>query len=282
RVTFADDIVGIVDVTYIQRLHHRPLTLDIYTTADALAGARRPLIIYVHGGAWVTGTPRQMPSVLAMLAAQGFVVASIEYRLDGEQHFPNAIHDVKDAIRFLRANAREYGVDPDHVGIWGDSAGGQLAALATLSCGAEAVAPPSREGMETISDCVQAGVSWYGVHDFSTVPTPPGNTGPAPYLGCAEFRCPAEVMARASPVTYVDRSDPPMLLIHGLADTLVAVSQTEELEARLRTAGADVEAIYIADVDHGFRGMTPEITRSARNQALNATLRFFQMRLVIH
>jgi len=288
-VTFANGVVGIPAITYAQPLHFSALTLDLYTPGGNTHGARAPLIVYVHGGAWVNGTPRgrtavggSWPAVLAALASRGYVVASVSYRLDGEAHFPAAIQDVKAAIRFLRSHAERYGIDPKRAAIWGASAGGQLAALASVSCGVAAFEPPapaqpgkSQPPPSDVSDCVQGGVSWFGVHDFVTVPVPPGQSGPAPYLGCPTPRCPLETLRFASPVTYIDPSDPPMLLIHGLADTLVAVSQTTEFAERLRAAHVPVETLIIPEVNHGFIGKTDAITRSATEQALLRTFAFF-------
>ena len=275
-VTFANGVVGIPTITYSQPLHYRPLTLDLYTPGQS--NSKLPLIVYVHGGAWVTGTPRGKtvlggwPEILAALSARGYVVAAVSYRLDGEAHFPAAIQDVKSAIRFLRKNATRFGLDPRRAAIWGPSAGGQLAALASVSCGVTAFETPSDSN---VSDCVQGGVSWFGVHNFATVPVPKGNTGPAPYLGCPAFQCPKDKLEFGSPTTYVDSSDPPMLLIHGLADTLVAVSQTREFEARLRAAHVPVEMLLIPAVDHGFIGKTDAISRAATEQALVKTFGFF-------
>jgi acetyl esterase/lipase len=283
EVTFANGVVGTPAITYAQPLHYRALTLDLYQPGKVPDDKPLPLIVYVHGGAWVTGTPRgktvlgSWPAVLAALAARGYVVAAVTYRLDGEAHFPAAIQDVKAAIKFLRAHADRYGIDPKRAAIWGPSAGGQLSALAAVSCGVAAFEPvPDKVSTPSTpeSDCVQGGVSWFGVHDFTTVPIPPGQTGPAPYLGCASS-CPHDTLAFASPVNYVDPSDPPMLLIHGLADTLVAVSQTQEFEARLRAAHVPVQMILIPDVDHGFIGKTDAISTAAMQQALAATFAFF-------
>jgi acetyl esterase/lipase len=267
------------DITYAQPLHYRPLLLDLYTPATKGSHA---LVVYVHGGAWVRGTKREVgpvrdgPAVLAQLAQRGFVVAAVEYRLDGEAKFPAAVQDVKAAIRFLRSRAAEYGIDPSRVGIFGGSAGGQLAALAGTSCGVAALDPPTEPGASPPSDCVQAAAAWYGVHDFRTVPTPPGQTGPGPYLGCPTRQCPTETLRFASPVAYVDPKDPPFLLIHGLADKLVAVSQTREFEAALRAAGVPVKAIYIPGVDHGLVGPDDATTHAANLQALTATFEFFE------
>jgi acetyl esterase/lipase len=291
NVTFANGVVGIPGIAYAQPLHFRPLTLDVYMPGKDSPKSRLPLIVYVHGGAWVTGTPRgksvvgSWPAILASLAARGYVVAAVSYRLDGEAHFPAAIQDVKAAIRFLRTNADRYGIDPARAAVWGPSAGGQLAALESVSCGVAAFEPPppvAAPGKQAqpqpaapVSDCVQGGVSWFGVHNFVTVPVPPGQTGPAPYLGCPTTKCPKETLEFGSPVTYVDSSDPPMLLIHGLADTLVAVSQTKEFEARLREAHVPVQMLLIPDVDHGFIGKTDAISQAATRQALVRTFDFF-------
>jgi acetyl esterase/lipase len=138
-VTFANGVVGIPAITYSQPSHYRPITLDIYMPKRR--GTKRPLVVYVHGGAWVAGTPRGKtvlggwPEILAALSARGYVVAAVSYRLDGEAHFPAAIQDVKTAIRFLRKNSDRFGIDPGRAAIWGPSAGGQLAALAAVSCG---------------------------------------------------------------------------------------------------------------------------------------------------
>ncbi len=287
-VAFGGGVRGFADIIYDQLLHHRPLRLDLYRPAGE---GPWPLVLFVHGGAWMAGTKRDggpmsnFPEILANLSARGFVVASAEYRLDGEGKFPVAIRDVKNAIRFLRRNARRYGIDPARVGVWGPSAGGQLAALAATSCGVkdlDPVPPRQREGEPghaSLSDCVQAAVAWYGVYDFATVPTPRGQPGPSWYLGCPSFKCPDAMLRRASPATYVDKSDPPMLLIHGTADDLVAPAQTTEFHDVLKAAGVPVEVLMIPDVDHGLVGKAPEVTRAANLRALEVTFDYFDRTL---
>jgi acetyl esterase/lipase len=288
RLEFADGVVGLADVVYARKVHYRPLTLDLYLPARlATAGKSVPGIVHIHGGAWVSGTPRQngafadFPRVLSALAARGYVVASVEYRLDGEAKFPAAIDDVRDAIRFLRAHAGQYGLDSGRIAVWGSSAGGQLAALAAVACGDKAFvstasagsAPAAPQSAE--SPCVQGGVSWYGVHNFETVPTPPGGTGPAPYLGCVTPRCPKGTLVYASPTTYVDARDPPMLVIHGAADKLVAPAQSTELHERLLAAGVQSHLVMIPGVDHGLIGPDLAATRAASLKALGLTFDFF-------
>ena len=285
---FAAGVMGLADVVYATRYGYRPLALDLYLPARHGAGPL-PMLVYVHGGAWVTGDKRNggpianLPELLAATAAHGYVVASISYRLRNEARFPAQIEDVKDALRFLRRNAGRFGIDARRIGIVGGSAGGHLAALTGTSCGVAALeaeqgeqAPGSTHSIpEPGDECVQAAVSWFGVHDFTTVPTPPGQTGPGPFLGCTTRPCPRDVLRFASPVTYVDPTDPPMLLIHGSADKLVAPSQTTEFRDALLAAQVPVTAVFIPDVDHGFVGKSAEQTAAANREALRLTVEFF-------
>lgn len=269
------------DIVYAQPDHYRPLRLDIYR---APGDDSRPMIVYVHGGAWRMGQKRSggpvedFPGVLAQLASRGYVVAAVEYRLDGEAPFPAAIRDVKAAIRYLRAHHEAYGIDGERVGIFGGSAGGQLAALAATSCGVETFSDGSLYTLGE-SDCVQAAVPWYGVYDFRTIPVPEGQTGPAPYLGCGEEGCDVATLAFGSPAFYVDADDPPQLLITGDADTLVAPSQTTEFAAALSRAGASVQTLCIPGVDHGLVGRDRSATHFAVATALQRTAQFFDCQL---
>ncbi|MBW8812858.1 MAG: alpha/beta hydrolase [Caulobacterales bacterium] len=282
---FAGGVVGQADVEYANLSGYRPLTLDLYRRARP--GRPAPLVIWIHGGGWNRGDSRtsgayaDWPGVLASLAARGFVVASVNYRLSGEARFPAQIQDVKAAIRFLRANAVRYGIDPSRVYAWGGSAGGHLAALAATSCGVEAFAPVASTGRLsgaearaarplTQSDCVQGAAIWYGIFDLADV----GKLDAPSLLGCAPGAC-AGAAAAASPVTYVDPADPPMLLIHGLADTEVSPQQTRAMAQRLRAAGVPVETLFTPGVDHGWIGTDAAATRAASLQALQRTFDFF-------
>jgi hypothetical protein len=177
---FANGVRGVPAVVYRTQPGHRPLTLDLYLPP---AAARRPahgfpLVVYIHGGAlmvgdWLGGDARRsgvfvdFPAVLAALAARGYVVASVDYRLSGEAIFPAQIQDVKAAIKFLRLHAADYAIDPARAIAWGASAGAHLAALAAVSCGAQPLeprqtmppaAPESPAGTAApadVSDCVQ-------------------------------------------------------------------------------------------------------------------------------
>lgn len=269
--SYPGGVKGHADVVYLTKPGFRPLTLDVYA---APGGAAKPLILYIHGGGWMGGTSRNaaaytdFPRVLADLASRGYVVASVNYRLAGEARFPAAADDVDAAIRWLKAHAADYGIDKSRVGVWGGSAGGQLAGLAATNCA------PGGEGE---SDCVQSAVVWYGVFDFATLPQrqPAAENG---YLGCKLADCPEQVKA-ASAVSFIDPKDPPTLLIHGTDDKTVPVTQSREMLQKLKAAGVTSEFIELPATDHSWIGKTPEATKAMHLKALQATLDWFDATL---
>lgn len=280
-LTFANGVNISTDITFSTITGYRPITLDLYRPK---ADGPRPLVIYVHGGAWMVGHKRQsggafsdFTSVLADLSARGYIVASLDYRLAREAPFPAAIDDVRTAIRFLKANAGRYGIDARHVAIWGGSAGAQLAALAALDCGR---APTGEDkGNAAESDCVQAGVVWHGVYDFATLPQSVVPRAVNAYLDCVKDACPADRVAAASPAAHVDAKDPPMLLIHGTDDKTVPMSQSQELAAKLKAAKSPVTLELIPGVGHGWIGADAAATQAAGLRALDLTFRFFDTQL---
>jgi acetyl esterase/lipase len=287
RVAFPGGVSGLPDLTYSTVPGFRPLTLDLYLPAAHASGGA-PVIIYVHGGGWTGGHTRHSgafenwPGVLASLARKGYVVASLNYRLSSEAPFPAAEQDVKSAVRWLRTNAARFGVDKRRIGIWGGSAGGQLAALAGTSCGVQALAPPVTDPNAPLeSDCVQAVVAWYGVFDFtplaSNVAGPPAPV--ARYLGCEKRACTADQIALASPIRHIDRGDPPFLLIHGALDKTVVLSQSEKFHAALQAGAVKSQLLVLPDVDHSFVGSAAELTRDASLRALRTTIDFFDSTL---
>ncbi|MDB5721562.1 MAG: alpha/beta hydrolase [Alphaproteobacteria bacterium] len=270
---FPDGVSAWRDIVYQSLPGYRPQIVDIYVPSTP---GPHPLILYIHGGGWLGGHTRHsgaladFPKVLASLAAEGFTVASLEYRLSGEARFPAQLQDANAAIRFLTARAAAYRIDPARIGLWGGSAGGHLAALTGVACGNTNLDPAAAQ-----DHCATAVVTWYGVYDFKGMTaTPDGNSAGAKLLGC-DGPCPDERIASVSPVTYISGKSPAFLLIHGESDRTVPVAQSHLGEAALRKAGVPVEAIYIAGVDHSFIGGTPEATRDATLRATNATFDFF-------
>ena len=295
RLQFANGVTSLADVVYATHVGYRPLILDLYLPPDGETGdASYPLLIVVHGGGWQSGHTRHSgafsdwPAALASIANEGLVVASVEYRLSREAAFPAAFDDVRDAIRWLRANATHYGIDKNRAAIMGGSAGGQLAGLVGTACGAN-VYPAADIEPSTApeSACVQAVVAWYGVFDFSEiVPVSDGPEGQsvagvlATYLGCGPTHCDESVVHAASAISWVDPSDPPFLMIHGVDDPVVAIEQSRKMHQALKTAGVESTLIEIPGVKHSFIGATPEATINASRRAWNETVAFISRVLV--
>ena len=293
KVAFGQDVESLPDLVYSVPPGFRPLRLDLYRPRNTGSAARGlPLVVYVHGGGWQSGHTRHSgafanwPGVLALLASKGYVVASIEYRLSGEARFPAAIQDVKTSIRWLRSKSSQFGIDPSRVIIWGGSAGGQLAALAATSCEVASLAPVfTKQGnpdpqspLATQSDCVQGLVTWYGVFDFVNAPLSGAAEQPAgspvqKYLGCLPSDC-RSAAELASPVSHLDKNDPPALLIHGELDRVVPVSQSQLFHQATQSKGTKATLLVIKGVDHSFIGADAEATRRASLQALSATFEF--------
>ena len=283
-VAFGQNVESLPDLIYSVPAGFRPLRLDLYRPRNTGSVAPAlPLVVYVHGGGWQSGHTRHAgafanwPGVLALLASRGYVVASIEYRLSGEARFPAAIQDVKTSIRWLRSKSAQFGIDPTRVLIWGGSAGGQLAALAATSCKVDSLAPP-QSPLAAQSDCVQGLVTWYGVFDFVNAPfsgaaEQPASSPVQKYLGCMPSDC-KSAAELASPVTHLDKNDPPALLIHGELDKVVPVAQSKWFHQATQFRGAKSDLLVIKGVDHSFIGADAEATRRASLQALSATFEF--------
>ncbi len=283
---FPGEIVSHGNVVYSVVQGFRPMTLDVYRSKKTKGNsAPKPLILYVHGGGWMGGNTRasgafsNFPAVLAKLAGEGFVVASVDYRLSAEAPYPAQLQDVRAAIRFLKTNAAKYGIDPARTGIWGGSAGGHLAALAALTCGAPNIDPEGTKAAPG-SECIQAAVTWYGVFDAAAMVTPYAPSNPlARLLRCDANGCPKDALDNVSPSYFVDGKDPPFLLMHGEADSTVPASQSHAFEEKLKAAGVPVEAIYLAGADHSWLGKTGPETRAFSLRAINATFDYFHRAL---
>jgi len=228
------------------------LKMDFYFPADA-GGKARPVVMYVHGGGWRMGS-KSMIAIIpgpAELLRRGYVVVAINYRLAPEYKFPAMLEDAKCAVRFLRAHAENFKLDPQRIGVMGDSAGGHLAALLGLT--------DSRAGFEGHCDWsnessrVQAVVDLYGPSDFADGKTNFNKAAIALVKEAFGAKSANDsILKRASPVTYVSAQAPPFLILHGDRDGLVPLEQSAELNEKLKAAGVSSTFIVITNFSHGF------------------------------
>jgi len=270
----------------------RALQLDLYRPASLATPA--PLVVWVHGGGWSGGS--RFPAQSAVeLNARGIAVASISYRLtsqagqfgDQQVSFPAQIHDVKAAVRWLRANADTYGLHAGRIGAWGSSAGGHLVALLGTSGDVDLI-----EGAVGLADGhssrVQAVVDYYGPTDIvQMVPDGGGaahdafNSPESTLLGfnaadegigvlraqsansANPYPLYRELARQLNPVTWVDAADPPFLIVHGTADPVVPIGQSRRLRNALQAAGRSVQMIEVAGGAHG--GFPADVQRQAQD-----------------
>jgi len=252
------------DLAYVVNGHERQ-KLDLFVPEKA--DGPLPLVIWIHGGGWQNGSKENCPPLRQGYPERGYAVASLNYRLSGHAVFPAQIEDCKAAIRWLRAHAAAYGLDPQRFGVWGSSAGGHLAALVGTSGDVPAFEVGAHRDQ---SSRVQAVCDYYGPTDFNVFVSTPGyethGTAQSPeakLLGGAVRDRPAEV-ARANPITHVSRDDPPFLIVHGDQDRTVPLNQSQLLHDALRRAGVSVHFHTIRGGGHGQGFGGPEIEPMVR------------------
>lgn len=237
------------DIEYA-RVAGQPLKLDLYQPATGAA----PLLVWVHGGAWEAGSKSPMP--LTGLVEHGYAVASLDFHPASAARFPGQVHEIKAAIRFLRASARRYGYDARRIGILGASSGGHLAALVgTTNDQAELEGALGDHPSE--SSAVQAIVSYFGASNLTTIlaqSTPFGLRIRKPALQRLLGAQPEENEATAklaSPVFQVDASDPPLLMLHGDQDPQMPINQSHELQGQYESHGLESHLIVVHGAAHG-------------------------------
>jgi len=242
------------NLEYIPHGHERH-RLDVYI--PEVSTQPLPLIIWVHGGGWQNGGKEGCPPLRKGYVQRGYVVASLNYRLSGHAVFPAQIEDCKAAVRWLRANAARFGIDPKRVGVWGSSAGGHLAALLGTSGDVKEF---DVGGNLDQSSRVQAVCDYYGPTDFKVFVTTPRyeshasrNSPEAKLIGGAVLEN-REKARRANPIEYVTGDDPPFLIVHGDEDRTVPLNQSRLLFEALARAGCDVRFHTIHGAGHGRPG----------------------------
>jgi acetyl esterase/lipase len=251
---FTGNILKWADVAYVTRGSAAQI-LDVYAPKD---GTNLPLIIWIHGGAFLFGSKDEIlaePVVLGFLL-QGYAVAAINYRLSKEALFPAQLEDCKAAVRWLRAHAGEFGIDPNRIGAWGPSAGGYLATL--LGVTGETHEFDVGENLNC-SSRVQAVCDFFGPTDFLQMDAHRLSDGdihdaadsPESKLIGGPIQDRPEKVKRANPITYVTKSAPPFLIVHGKADRVVPFNQSELLAAALSSAGVTVKFYPVEKAGHG-------------------------------
>jgi acetyl esterase/lipase len=228
----------------------KKLGLDLHLPPGV---ANPALVVWVHGGAWNAGSKAQYPKELV---ASGFALASVDFRQTSEAPFPANVHDIKAAIRFLRAKAAQYGYRSERIAVAGASSGGHLAALVGVTNG-HADLEGKVGDQPGASSSVQAVVSYFGASNLTTIlaqSTPFGLNVRKPalerLLGALPENAP-ELAKLASPVFHVDRNDPPLLLLHGDQDPQMPINQSHELQGAYEKLGLAVEFDVLHGVAHG-------------------------------
>ncbi len=263
------EIIRHTDMQYVRNGHERQ-QLDLYL--PAVSTVRLPVIIWIHGGAWQSGSRSFCPPLNAGYTERGYAVASIGYRFSRDATFPAQIQDCKAAIRWLRAHSDQYGLDPDKFGAWGSSSGGHLVAL--LGTCREVAEFDVGEYLE-FSSGVQAVCSYFGPTDFLQMDAHaiPGSPVRHDAAGSPESRLIGgpiqqhpEQAARANPITYVSKNAPPFLIVHGDMDPLVPWQQSELLFKALGSNGVRVHFHTIRGAAHGGRGFhSPPVSLIVRD-----------------
>jgi acetyl esterase/lipase len=279
----------IQDIAYApaQPATSRGHLLDLYLPGRHRG--RTPLVIWSHGSGWLAENGRDGADALAaILNPHGFAVAGVAIRSSANAQFPGQLYDIKAAIRWLRAHAHRYRLDPHRFAIIGESSGGWTAAMAAVTGGVRHL--EGHIGVRGPSSRVQAAVPFYPPTDFLQMDAHMLQ-GCAPFnatfgltdchadprspesllLGCPIETCPAQV-ARANPITYVDRRDPPMLIAHGQRDLFVPYEQGALLYEAVRRACGDAVLFTLPNAPHGFVGdpnglADPAVTAGATVQA---------------
>ena len=218
----------------------KALALDLYLPEGVKAP---PLLVWVHGGAWSGGSKAGVPKVFV---ERGIATASLDFRLSTEARFPAQVHDIKAAIRFLRASAPKYGYRAERIAIAGSSSGGHLAALVGVTNGHRELEGTVGPHLDQSSG-VHAIVDYFGASNLTSIleqSTPFGLNMRRPalerLLGAPPEQAKA-LAALASPVTHVDAGDPPLLLFHGDQDRQMPINQAHELHGAYTKLGLDVQ-----------------------------------------
>ncbi|MBE7498682.1 MAG: alpha/beta hydrolase [Verrucomicrobiaceae bacterium] len=245
------------DVPYVKDAHERQ-KLDI---AFFKKGKPRPLLIWIHGGAFMTGDKSENHAIWPELMSSGYAVATINYRLSGDARWPAQITDCKAAIRFLRAHAKDYNIAPGRIAVWGSSAGGHLAALVGTSSSASKLNVGEHLDHSSTVSCA---VDMFGPIDFEKMPQFTSPTSPEAKMWGRATSEALDLAREACPITYLSKNTPPLLILHGDSDSVVNISQSQLFDAAIKKAGATGDFITLPGVGHSHA----EVWAKERQQIL--------------
>jgi acetyl esterase/lipase len=232
----------LLNIPYVANAGERQ-KLDLYLPAK---GTNWPLVVWVHGGGWMEGS-KEKPPGLGFLR-HGFALASINYRLSQDAIFPAQLIDCKSAIRWLRAHAPENGIDPNHIGVWGASAGGHLVALLGTTGDVKDFDKGDNSG---VSSSVQAVCDWCGPTDFTKDLEADTPDSPIVRLLGGSIAKNLDKAQLANPIHYVTKDAPPFLIMHGDKDPVVPLEQSQMLADALQKAGVHVKLHVLPGAGHG-------------------------------
>ncbi len=233
----------------------REMHLDLYLPASG--SGPFPAVVYIHGGGWKNGNKMAFSRQAAHMASKGFAGACIEYRLSGEAKWPAAIHDSKAAVRWVRANAKTYNIDPDRIGAAGGSAGGHLVAL--LGTTAERKDFEGNGGNGGVSSKVSAAAAFNPAVDlvsFGKHAAGDGVNAVSEFLGKSYADAP-KLWEMATPITHVNGSSAAFLFLHGTADATVPMQQSLDMRDKLKAAGVYADIFKAEGAAHGFFNRPP-------------------------
>ncbi len=239
----------------------RSVRLDVYRPAGSPPAEGWPVVLAIHGGGWSDGSKNQFGPQASVLTGSGYLVVAVDYALavPGSPSWPDALEDLQEAVRWIRTNAGELSADPNAIVAFGESAGGHLATLLGVYPDAPVVVdglPPDPQASTPpgqVSSRVQGVINLYGPGDLRTqVSQRPATIARiGPFLGGSPEQVPGRFVA-ASPVSHIDPSDPPVLILQGTADVLVPAQQAVQLGSALDAAGVQNRVVILPGAPHGF------------------------------